>query len=299
MFNVKGDYNARHNLQNEPLLDPVTGALFLLGIAICLARARNSSYFLLLAALVVLMLPGVLSREEEAPQSLRSILATPAVALLAALPLVALWDIAKPKARTSPEGEHAGDVRKYLIGGVAALGIAFVLAQVAYRNYDTYFHDQLESPDSWTAQDSDVTFVAAEMKRLGPDYRYILSSWYASRPTLPYIAPGAPAWAEYRNDIVGDLPLAESEPTVLFLEGSKQDDVYWLLSLCPNASVWKSRRRPSTKSSCPRRTSTRCAGSRRRTGPPPVSSPAARPPSTSIGQRRRRSRRRSRRAGRG
>ncbi len=90
MFNVRGDPNGRHNLPGEPMLDPITAALFVVGIALSLARRRQPVYLLLPAWLLVALLGGILSLDFEAPQSLRSIGALPPAVLLAAFPLHAL-----------------------------------------------------------------------------------------------------------------------------------------------------------------------------------------------------------------
>ncbi len=41
MFNVEGDPNGRHNLPGRPMLDPILGGLFVLGLGICLWRFRR------------------------------------------------------------------------------------------------------------------------------------------------------------------------------------------------------------------------------------------------------------------
>ena len=41
MFNYRGDGNGRHNLPGRPMLDDVTGVLFVLGIALSLWRWRR------------------------------------------------------------------------------------------------------------------------------------------------------------------------------------------------------------------------------------------------------------------
>ena len=51
MFNVRGDPNGRHNLPGEPMLDPITGALLVLGIALSLAQLRQP-YSLFIDAVV-------------------------------------------------------------------------------------------------------------------------------------------------------------------------------------------------------------------------------------------------------
>ena len=94
MFHAVGDSNSRHNLAGSPMLDPFTGALLVLGIAISLVRIGQPRYLLAVAWLVVLLQPAIWSQEFEAPQALRSILVTPTIAMLAAMPVAALWSMA-------------------------------------------------------------------------------------------------------------------------------------------------------------------------------------------------------------
>ena len=48
MFTVQGDANGRQNLPGTPMLDPVTGTLFLVGLGICIRRLSSWYYQLLL-----------------------------------------------------------------------------------------------------------------------------------------------------------------------------------------------------------------------------------------------------------
>ena len=58
MFTVSGDLNGRHNLPGAPMLDPITGTLFLLGLGICLRHLRHWFYALLLLWLGASLLGG-------------------------------------------------------------------------------------------------------------------------------------------------------------------------------------------------------------------------------------------------
>jgi hypothetical protein len=71
MFNVRGDFNGRRNVPLRPMLDPVTGLGFLLGLfALWRARADGRARFLA-AALVLALAPSALA--VEGPHSLRAI----------------------------------------------------------------------------------------------------------------------------------------------------------------------------------------------------------------------------------
>ena len=81
MFNFHGDNNGRHNLPGTPMLDPITGALMVLGVGLCLWRIRQPGSFLLLAWLLLMLVPGIFSLDFEAPQSYRAIGSLPAAYL--------------------------------------------------------------------------------------------------------------------------------------------------------------------------------------------------------------------------
>jgi 4-amino-4-deoxy-L-arabinose transferase-like glycosyltransferase len=93
MFLGAGDRNGRHNLPGAPMLDPVTGWLFVCGLAMCVWHWRDASHFLVLAWIVIVLQCGIWSLDFEAPQAYRTCGVTPAVALLAALPLAQLWKV--------------------------------------------------------------------------------------------------------------------------------------------------------------------------------------------------------------
>jgi hypothetical protein len=84
MWHVAGDRNGRHHAPGAPLLDPVAGALFAVGIAL-LALRRERLSLLLGAWLVVGLSPGILSA--NAPHAMRSLGALAPAAIIAALAL--------------------------------------------------------------------------------------------------------------------------------------------------------------------------------------------------------------------
>lgn len=84
MFHVRGDENLRHNLGGAPMLDPLTGLLFLAGLVVVLRRGPGPLAAILLGWLIVMLLPNLLS-VEGVPHGLRSCGVLPAVALLSGL----------------------------------------------------------------------------------------------------------------------------------------------------------------------------------------------------------------------
>lgn len=105
MFHVAGDENWRHNLSGAPMLDPLTGILFLLGLVLVFRPATaghggsgragtpagaadrpSPAAALLVGWLVAMLLPSILS-VEGVPHGLRSCGVLPAVALLGGIGL--------------------------------------------------------------------------------------------------------------------------------------------------------------------------------------------------------------------
>jgi hypothetical protein len=108
MFNYRGGPVWVNTVPEDPVLGPVTGGLFVLGVAFVLWRLlfrgdRRGAYLLL--SLFVLLLPSALSLAfpEENPSVVRAAGAIPVVALLAALPvhvlIEALGDAVGPGSR--------------------------------------------------------------------------------------------------------------------------------------------------------------------------------------------------------
>jgi hypothetical protein len=95
MFNWQGDIVWVNTIPNKPVLDEVTGALFLIGAVLALARLirrREAMPAYLLTSLFVLLLPSILSLSfpGENPSVVRAGGAFPIVFILAALPPVLL-----------------------------------------------------------------------------------------------------------------------------------------------------------------------------------------------------------------
>ena len=70
MFNFEGDYNGRHNLYKKPMLDMVTGAMFITGFFAAIAWPGNAFYIIWF---FTMLSAGILTISIEAPQSYRII----------------------------------------------------------------------------------------------------------------------------------------------------------------------------------------------------------------------------------
>jgi len=196
MYNVQGDHNGRHNLPDEQELDVLTGALFVLGFGYGLWRWRDPSNLLMLLIFFLMILGGILSVDFEAPQSLRSIGALPALVYFSVLPMELF--IYKFNFLFKPFDGKGGfsvtdstiqaglpEIRRLTLLGLGFIGL---LTGIAYLNINTYFNKQETSPDVWAEHSAAETLVANEMNRRAPNYDFVLSALYDNHPTVRFLA---------------------------------------------------------------------------------------------------------------
>lgn len=89
-FHWKGDHNGRHNVPDQPMMDPISGGLLLAGLFLTAYRFYRPSERMLLLAFGAAMAGGALSMAVEAPNTFRLGVAGPIACLWAALPLASL-----------------------------------------------------------------------------------------------------------------------------------------------------------------------------------------------------------------
>ncbi|NOX60859.1 MAG: hypothetical protein GXP42_02760 [Chloroflexi bacterium] len=172
MFHVQGDRNARHNLPGEPMLDPITGAFFLLGLVWALWRWRDHKHGLLFIWILTGLLGGVLSQLNEAPQAYRTLAVTPAIALLAA----DAYDLALRGI------VHPGRLYHLWRWGWGILAVIGIVA-TGWLNYDLYFNRQAQDRAVYVAFSPLENIIAREVLAKRADHRLYLS------PRLYYFAP--------------------------------------------------------------------------------------------------------------
>ncbi len=207
MFNVHGDGNGRHNLAGSPQLDDGTAALLLLGIAVALARARQPRFLLLVFWLGLLLLPGLLSLDFEAPQSYRSIGVVPVTALLAALPVVYAWQVI---------WRWLGVLSVRLLSIVATGG----LVAIGFTNFQVYWFQQIWDGASWPAFSTQSTLIAREVNHLGPGYVVYLDPVFVDQPTIKFLAPQLKQQLAFDPAVV--LPLRGSSGVAVFTSDQNQ-----------------------------------------------------------------------------
>ncbi len=200
MFNYQGDRNGRHNIPGEPMLDPFTAVLAVLGLSYAVAKIREPNNILLLAWLGVMMAPGIFSLSFEAPQGLRAIGTLPAVYLLAMHPLWALMNAYSRALKV-----------RYMLYGIVILA-----AMVGVTDVTKYFIVQANSYNSWASFSTAETVIARRMAALPiEDYDIGIPPLYHGNPAMRYVAKDR-SYSLF--DLSNGLPiLPTSKHTVIFL----------------------------------------------------------------------------------
>lgn len=169
MFQYRGDGNPRHNIPDEPILNPIEGLLLTLGLGAALARPIRFPQAVWLAWFVVMLLPAVLTI--EAPQAYRSIGVIPAVYLLAGEGCSLLFAAA---------GEKAWRVTTVsVLLGSLALGSASI-------NVSRYFRVQVRHRLAWPAFEGDYHALARYLKPYGGRYDIWVSSVFYDYPIMRF-----------------------------------------------------------------------------------------------------------------
>jgi DNA-binding beta-propeller fold protein YncE len=183
MFNVFGDPNGRHNLPGNPMLDPVTGSLFVVGAAYALRRALQPRYLFLLAWLAAALMGGALSLDFEAPQSLRANGTLPAAYVIAVIPLAVLT-----RAWRLSAGVYYPDALR--------LPAVALVAAIAALNVNTYFVRQANDFAVWNAFSTPETLTARLLADLDPETDAYVTAFFRGHPTLRFVARNARPYAE-------------------------------------------------------------------------------------------------------
>ena len=236
MFNYQGDGNGRHNLPHAPMLEQFMGGLFILGLLLALRRGYKASNFFLLVWTVVMISGGVFSLAFEAPQGLRTVDETVAVALLAALPITGLWEslgwIWRGEFRIIPPANWRWRTSVSL--PVAAVPIIVLLGMIGYSNYDRYFVRQASDGESWAAFSTPETLIGQQINALGPGYAVYLGPTFIGHPTIKFLT-GRGDFPPF--DPAANLPLRDSSGVAIFLEPHQSDALAALRQLYPEAGV--------------------------------------------------------------
>lgn len=188
MFNVAGDRNGRHNLPGAPMLDPVMGALFILGIVYALWRWRDLPNLIMLLVFLLMIQSGVLSLDFEAPQSLRAIGVIPAVLYFITLPLAAITKSIQGLVEEKAGGTaNQSSPFRLTYSTYWQAGLAVLLAIITYLNFNTFFNKQKNDPSAWAQHSAAETLIANILTESSGGNDFILSAMYDGHPTVRFL----------------------------------------------------------------------------------------------------------------
>ncbi|HJT24877.1 MAG TPA: hypothetical protein VJ873_09885 [bacterium] len=192
MFHWHGDAMSRHNIQDYRMLDDVTGVLFFLGIVGAVVFLRKKPWFYGLTGLLVMTVPCVLSI--DAAHANRMLGTTPFIALLAALPLSALW---------SRYGSFFREKGKAVF---FPLLLVLPLGFMTLQNYNAYFNIMARSLTSWSEYAARETAIGKAIAKYGDDYDYYITPVYYNYYTITF-------FGYFHQDRIHPLLLPDSEIT--------------------------------------------------------------------------------------
>ena len=172
MFVDQGDWQWRHNLPCRPALNIVSSIGFWTGIAMAICRLNRPQYGLTLLWVGVMLSAMVFST--DAPNTLRSLGAAPAVYILSAIGLSILW--AK---LTSWMG---WPTLKWLPGLIVAL-----LGLGGLRTYHDYFNVWAAQAETYYAFDADKVALARRVIQQGQNHTVYLPVEMYAYPTVTYL----------------------------------------------------------------------------------------------------------------
>lgn len=196
MFSLAGDVDPRNNLPGRPVFDWFLAPFFYLGLALALWRWRQLSAAWLLAVLLIMLAPTILS--EYAPHFRRALGALPIVALLTGLGLGAAadWGAARWAASARKPPWQSAWWPRLLVG-------ACLVASIGLTARD-YFGRWANSPDLFFAFDQGLWQLAQTVTTLPADSQVYLTPRPATHTTLAFAWRNghAPATFDGRHIVV-------------------------------------------------------------------------------------------------
>ena len=181
-FGIRGDPNWRHNYSGQPMLNLWQAFFFWLGLGTAVRRWQQPNARLLILWLALLLLPAVLSRDENVPHFLRMFGATPAIYLLTG---VGAWETIRflrdrlhwKQLKWAPAWRREGTKAVAVVGAVVGL----ILVQ-GMHTYRAYFQEWAAAPDVNLAYDKIWTDLALALN----EHPFAIDTVYLVVPITDY-----------------------------------------------------------------------------------------------------------------
>jgi hypothetical protein len=219
MFTNRGDFIPRHNVPLRPVLDPVLGAFFLLGLIFCLRNFRQGAeHAFVLIWLAVMLLPTILA--EGAPHFLRSVGVLPVAFVVPAIGLDSLWRFLENRTTTLVA---AGSVALALVFGLGDTTIDYfghhAASQYLSYNFETAAVDLATQANRFLGTGWEGTGLEARQTPPSPGrHLYIADRLWRDWASVRFLVPPSPNLTILGED--GKLPKISSN-----LGLSSQSDV--------------------------------------------------------------------------
>lgn len=227
MFHITGDLNGRHNLSGEPMLDPITGILFGLGLVFALRSWRKWENLFFYSVLILELTGGIFTLTFEAPQSSRTLGVLSAVAYFTALGALALGQTVYTMVKQLPT-TLAGAI-KY----APSLAILSLTLPLTALNYDVYFQKQRFSYTSWSVYSTTETLVG-RIAAAQDDNTLILASPLSVNISTQFLAPGRVEGLKLPDVLPVRIP--PEKKVVMFLSPGERMLFEYAQRLYPNAT---------------------------------------------------------------
>lgn len=194
MFIVRGDPFITYNIPGRPVFDPLTGALFVIGVALCLWRWRRPAAGFSLLWLLIGAAPAMLSELHSA--TLRAIVAQPAAYIFpgVALAEAVAWIIRR---------------RQTWVRALLPVTLGVALVGGGTLTYHEYFIRWGRSPEVRGTYFSDLYQALAYIDAHPVDQPTIVSVAFPTLPHDPYVAwvmprqnPANLRWVDGRRALV-------------------------------------------------------------------------------------------------
>jgi len=177
----QGDDFLAYNIPGRPFFDPLTGALVVVGLVICLARWREPAYAIALIWFLIGISPTLAT---GAPASMTRSIATLPVAFL--FPALAVVE----GARRAAVRWGAGATRAIWLGCTT---LVVITTAISARDYSAWG----ESPDVRAAYQHTLVEIARYLDAQPPSGTVVISTVYPQAPHDPYVLE----MSLHRNDL--------------------------------------------------------------------------------------------------
>lgn len=149
MFHFTGDGIGRHNLSRAPMLDAVTGLLFVVGLWYAFQKHHESTSWYFLLVFLVSLIMGIITMKLDAPQVNRTGGVVIPVAFCAALAIEGLGKL----------------LRSWYVPRPVLYGLgAGIFLLMGYYNLEAYFVKQRYDYESWASHSTSEAMIAYEIK---------------------------------------------------------------------------------------------------------------------------------------